>query len=139
MLPKVGVFIPEHIICAVLVVTSTWEDIISIHSATITQSVKQNGCKFYMVKNQNSISFYIEEAALLVTNFALFTLFFWKYPQMFNKKERRIAHMHDFPKLLRICRSCWLYLKYSEVLWRYFEYHILNKQDSKRQICNILV
>lgn len=80
-----------------------------------SQSNKMDA-NFTLVKNQNSISFYIEEAALLVTNFALFTLFLWKYPQMFNKNERRIAHMHDFPKLLRICRSCWLYLKYSTFL-----------------------
>jgi len=41
-----------------------------------------------LAKNLNSISFYVEKAALLFATFSLFTSFFWKDLQIFNKTGR---------------------------------------------------
>lgn len=90
---------------------------------------------FTLVKNQNSIYFYIEEAALLFTNFALFTSFFWKYLQIFIKKRDKESTHAWFSKT---AEDLQVLLAVSEVL-NIFEYHILNKQESKKQICHILV
>lgn len=90
--------------------------------------------KFTLVKNQNSISFRIEEAALLLTDFALFTSFFWKYLQIFIKRDKESTHAW----FSKIVEDLQVLLAVSEVL-NIFEYHILYKQDSKKQICNLLV
>lgn len=88
---------------------------ISIHRTTISQSVKQNGCKFYgWLKVCMVFPFRFKK--LLCSLLPLLYLphsskNICKY--LTKESEMKKAHIHDFPKLLRICSYRWLPLKSS--------------------------
>lgn len=89
-----------------------------------------------LAKNPDGISLYVEEAALLFTTFALFTSFLWKYMQILNKRVRDKESAHAW--FSKTVENLQLLMVVSEIL-DVSEYHILHKQDSEKQICNILV